>query len=213
MKQIDLNGITNLQPVCGTHEWYWSMDYTGGDLYEAQELFQKGDINSSHLYIIHYPDGKVYDILSIEGHYFGVPVYNNGALAILEVDFIKKVIEISQIQYECNQLINIVKIAEISLCSVKDCYNLRLHTSPLMLTRQSNDNDFEIIWPEQINFSIGNRESFRFREENKLYFSVWHEYPEYKEEVVVRMLYDGSILETLSGDIYIMPNGEKWNLK
>ena len=49
--------------------------------------------------------------------------------------------------------------------------------------------------------------------ENKLYFSVWHEYPEYKEEVVVRMLYDGSILETLSGDIYIMPNGEKWNLK
>jgi len=43
MKQIDLNGITNLQPVCGTHEWYWSMDYTGGDLYEAQELFQKGD--------------------------------------------------------------------------------------------------------------------------------------------------------------------------
>lgn len=41
MKIINLNGAKNLQLVRGgTDEWYWAMDYTSGDLYEAEELFQ-----------------------------------------------------------------------------------------------------------------------------------------------------------------------------
>ncbi len=213
MKRINLNGIINLQTVCGTYEWYWGMDYTGGDLYEAQELFEKGDIICTHLYMIHYPDGKVYNIsLGGKGRYFGVPVYDNGTIAILVVDFIKKVIEISHIKCEYNGTINIIKMTELPLCSVEDCYNLRLHTSPLMLTRHTSDNYFEIIWAERIKFTVGKRESFQFREGNKLYFSTWYEYPKYKEEVIVRSLFDGSIVETFLGDVYIMPNGEKWNI-
>lgn len=30
MKQIITNGITNLEPLRGSSEWYWGMDYTGG---------------------------------------------------------------------------------------------------------------------------------------------------------------------------------------
>ena len=45
-----------------------------------------------------------------------------------------------------------------------------------------------------------------------MYFSTWCEYPKYKEEVIVRSLFDGSIVETFLGDVYIMPNGEKWNI-
>ena len=40
MKKLDLNGSVNLEQMQGTEEWYWSMDITNGDLYEAQELFQ-----------------------------------------------------------------------------------------------------------------------------------------------------------------------------
>ena len=46
----------------GTSEWYWATDYIHGDLYEAEELFrQKNSVQSNRLYLIHYPDGMVYE--------------------------------------------------------------------------------------------------------------------------------------------------------
>lgn len=212
-KQIELNGLTNLEIVAGgTQEWYWSMDITGGDLYEAQQLFQKGEILCNHLYLIHYPDGKVYnnEALTAKGCYFGKPVYDNGFVMLLQIDFVKEIIFIFRFEAVLN---NVVKVAELPLCIVKDCYNLCLHISPVMLTRQSSDNYFEIIWPEKVKFSIGKREHFLFREEEKLYFNVWYEQPKYREETVVRLLPEGNIVERFSGDIFIMPNGEKWHLK
>lgn len=212
-KQIDLNGLTNLERVAGgTEEWYWSMDITGGDLYEAQQLFQKGEILCNHLYLIHYPDGKVYynEVLTAKGRYFGKPIYNNGFVMLLQVDFIKEMIFIFRFEAVSN---GAVKVAELPLCIVEDCYNLCLHKSPVMLTRQSSDNYFEIIWPQKVKFSIEKREHFLFREGEKLYFNEWCECPEYKEEVVVRLLPEGNVIKRFSGDIFIMPNGQKWHLK
>ena len=56
MKTIDLQGITNMEPVRGgTEEWYWSTDYIHGDLYDAEELFHMGHlVRSNRLYLIHY---------------------------------------------------------------------------------------------------------------------------------------------------------------
>lgn len=31
MKHIHTNGITYLEPLSGSNEWYWGMDYTSGD--------------------------------------------------------------------------------------------------------------------------------------------------------------------------------------
>ena len=211
MKEIILNGLTNLEMMKGTEQWYWSMDYTNGDLYEAQKLYQKGEILCNHLYFIHYPDGKVYDTtaLTTKGCYFGKPIYDNGFVMLLQVNFVKEIICIFRFEVVTGE---VVKIAELSLCEVKDCYNLCLHTSPLTLTRQCH-NDFAIIYPKKVFFPIEKRESFLFREGQKLYFSVWYEYPEYREEIVVRLLPKGNVIETFTGDIYIMPNGEKWHLK
>lgn len=211
MKEIALNGLTNLEMVKGTAEWYWSMDYTNGDLYEAQELFQKGKILCNHLYLVHYPDGKVYNnaTLTEKGCYFGKPVYDNGFVMLLQVNFVKNKINLFRFEAMRDET---VKIAEVSLCEIKDCYNLCLHTSPIMITRQC-DNYFEIIYPEKISFTVTNRESFLFREGQKLYFNHWYECPEYGEETIVRMLPEGNIVEKFEGDIYIMPNGEKWHLK
>lgn len=212
MKEIELNGITYIEAISGTNEWYWGIDSTGGDLYEAQELFQNGEIEGNHLYIIHYPDGKVYHNTSLEGkgRYFGKPVYYENTVVMLMVDFVKEVICIFRLEAEQNK---IEKIVELPLAVVEDCYNLQLDTSPLMLTRQSNDEYFEVIYPKKAKFSIEKRESFYFAEGNKLYFNVWYEEPEYREEMVVRLLPEGNIIERFSGDIYIMPNGEKWHLK
>ena len=213
MKSIDLHGSKSLQLVRGgTDEWYWSMDYTSGDLYEAEELFQmKHEVECNSLYLIHYPDGKVYEpVPRTKDRYLGEPVYDSGTIAILMVDFAESMTHILRFDPASGETTETV---QLPLSSVKDCYNLLLHTSPLTLTRQANDNSFEIIWPERVRFSIGDTESFGFREGDRLYFTAWYEDPEYREETVVRALRTGEILERFPGDIWIMPNGEKWHLK
>ena len=208
MKIIDLNGICHLEPVRGgTDEWYWATDFIHGDLYEAEELFRMGHpVQSNRLYLIHYPDGQRYEpVPAVSGQYLGCPVYDDGAIALLVVDFPEGVIRI--LRFHPDQTTEIVKL---QLSSVKDCYNLLLHTKPLTLTRSPGDNTFEIVWPEKIQFAISERETLNFRKGDKLYFSSWYEDLDYREEIMVRDLNDGAIINSFAGDIRIMPNGEKW---
>ena len=211
MRIIDLHGITNMELVRGgTDEWYWSTDYIHGDLYEAEELFKMGHpVQSNRLYLIHYPDGAVYEpIPTVAGQYLGYPVCDNGAVALLAVNFAEGVIRILRFRPEETQ-----EVAKLPLSAVTDCYNLMLHTSPLTLTRQPNDNTVEIVWPEQVRLTIEDRETLNFRDGDKLYCTVWYEDPDYREETVVRSLRDGTVLDRLPGDIHIMPNGENWLVK
>ena len=211
MKTIDLQGLTNMELVRGgTDEWYWSTDYIHGDLYEAEELFRMGHpVRSNRLYLIHYPDGTVYEpVPALAGQYLGYPVYDNGAVALLAVNFPKSIIRILRFQPG-----ETTEIARIPLSAVPNCYNLMLHTDPLTLTRTPGDGTFELVWPEQIRFPIEERESLNFRDGDKLYFTMWYEDPDYREETVVRSVQDGTVLDRYLGDIRIMPNGEKWRIK
>ncbi len=213
MRIIDIHGMTNMELVRGgTDEWYWATDYIHGDLYEAEELFRQGHrVRSNRLYLIHYPDGTVYEpVPPVDGQYLGYPVYDNDYVVLLVVNFAESMIHILRFlpQQEKTQ-----EVARLSLSTVGDCYNLILYTSPLSLTRQSNDGTFEIIWPEKVSFAIDDRETFNFREGDKLYFNIWYEDPYYREETLVRSLRDGTILERFPGDIRIMPNRERWLIK
>ena len=210
MKIIELNSTTNLQAISGTDVWYFSTDYIHGDLYEAEELYHQGHkVKSNALYLVHYPDGKVFrPVAQRDGCHVGNPVCDGAAIALPIVDFVAGVIEIVRFDPQTERAAPVV---ELSLSSVKDCYNLLLHTAPLMLTRQA-DNMFEIVWPEKASYAIGVRESFVFRDGDKLYFQEWFEDPDYREEVVVRDLHTGKILERFSGAIKEMPNGQHWLL-
>lgn len=211
MKTIDLHGITNMELVRGgTGEWYWATDYIHGDLYEAEELFHMGHpVQSNRLYLIHYPDGTVYEpVPAVTGQYLGCPVYDNGAVALLAVNFPEGVIRILRFRAGETQVVE-----QLPLSVVKNCYNLMLHTSPLSLTRQPGDNTFELVWPEQVRFAIKERETLNFRDGDKFYFTVWHEDPDYREETVVRSAQGGTILDRFPGDIRIMPNGDKWLMR
>lgn len=211
MKTIDLQGITNMELVRGgTDEWYWSTDYIHGDLYEAEELFYMGHpVQSNKLYLIHYPDGAVYEpVPAVAGQYLGCPVYDNGAVALLAVNFPEGIIRI--LRFRAGETVEVTRIA---LSAVKNCYNLILCTDPLTLTRSPGDGTFEIVWPEQVRFPIEERETLNFRDGDRLYFTVWYEDPDYREETVVRALYDGVVLDRYPGDIRIMPDGDKWLVK
>lgn len=213
MRIIDIHGMTNMELVRGgTDEWYWATDYIHGDLYEAEELFRQGhSVRSNRLYLIRYPDGTVYEpVKPTDGQYLGSPVYDGSSVVLLAVSFTEGVIRILRFLHQQEK---VQEVTQLPLSAVKDCYNLLLHTSPLSLTRQPNDGTFEIIWPEQVRFAIDERETLNFRDGEKLYFNIWYEDPDYREETLVRSLPDGTILERLSGDIRIMPNREQWLIK
>ncbi|KAF5078514.1 hypothetical protein [Oscillibacter ruminantium] len=211
MKKIDTQGITYIETLEGSKDWYWGTDYTSGDLYEAEELFKQGHpINQNRLLFIHYPDGKtVQPVVAGKGQYFGRPIYYDNRIYILMVDFPNGKIKILQFNDATEQTLALV---EIPLATVEDCYNLLLKTSPLMLTRQSSDNKFQILWPEKVEFNIENTESFYFRIGEKLYFSAWYEDPDYREEIMVRNMDTSKIVDRVSGSITVMPDGQMWIL-
>ena len=93
---------------------------------------------------------------------------------------------------------------------VKDCYNLKLHVSPPMLSRDANECVFQIVWPNNISFSIGSTEGLMFRDSDDLYFSEWHDDPYYHEYVIVRDFHTGKIKDKFLGTICRMPNGVFW---
>lgn len=211
MKSINTQGIRYLEKLEGTSKWYWGTDYIHGDLYEAEELFNNNHkIKSNILLFVSYPDGKVIEPIKAEdGRYFGRPIYYNNHIIILLVDFNKQLIKLEQYDDITSEIENIVSIP---LSEVKDCYNLMPNTSPLMLTRQGNENSFEIIYPNKMQFIIGNNESFYFRKNEYLYFSAWFEEEEYREEVIIRDISTGEIIEKKDGTINVMPDGQVWLL-
>jgi len=211
MKRIETKGIGYLEKLYPSLEWYWGTDYPCGDLYEAEEIFLAGkSFEANRLIFVHYPDGTVYEpIPAKELQYFGRPACIDGVIYILLVDFGEKRIRIFRCLEEMEKL---SIVAEIPLSEAKDCYNLKMAASPIMLIRQGGDNRFQIIWPEKVDFSIGERESFFRRKGDKLLFSEWHEDPDYWEEVNVRAYPSGALIEKISGAAIAMPNGEDWLL-
>ncbi len=210
-KKIDIQGITHIEQVRGSSEWYYGTDYCHGDLYEAEEMFKNGhEIKSNKLLFIHYPTCEVFEpIKPKNGHYFGRPLYDDG-IVISMVDFISSKINIVKLSEDFSSYKTIVAI---ELCEVEDCYNLSLESSPLMLIRQGDENKFEIIYPKKSSFDINNRDSLYFRDGDKLYFSTWYENPNYNEEVIVRDINTGEVLEKFPGIIQIMPDGQRWILQ
>ena len=211
MKRIITNGITDLEPLAGSSEWYWGTDYASGDLYEAEELFRSGrPIDKNRLVLVRCPEGTVYEpVRTKSGQYFGRPVYHDGQVVLLMVDFPQEKIHIL-IFRETDGTTEPLAVLPLSI--VEDCYNLMLEASPLILTRSAHDNKFQILWPERRDFAIEDHEIFEFLEGNRLYTSVWYEDPDYREELLVRDYDTGELLERIPGSFRQMPDGQKWLL-
>ena len=210
---IDAGGACYINRVSEeNNEWFYSIDNPGGDLYEAEEIFQlRGQVEGTTLQLFRYPSGeKFIPVPKRDGVCLGNPVMHDGKISILAVDFVGRTISISE--FDCGDH-SLSETVCMSLDETEDCYNLMLHEHPLTLSRQPNDGIFHIIWPEKISFRIGIRESFYHRDGNELYFSRWFEDPDYREETVVRDVRTGEIISVFPGSMYVMPDGDKWFLK
>ena len=210
MKQIHTGGISYLAPLPGSRDWYWGTDHTSGDLYEAEELYRDGHrIGQTRLILVHRPDGRVVEPVSAgAGQYFGRPAFDGGDPVILLADFPAGEIRLLRFDDARGRVVPIVSLPR---SAVEDCYNLMPHSSPLCLTRQTAER-FQILWPERAEFAIHPAESFCFRDGEMLYFSRWYEDPDYREEVVVRRMPDGRIVDQFRGALNEMPDGQHWLL-
>ncbi len=209
IQTIRTGGISCLEHLPGSRGWYWGTDFTSGDLYEAEELFCSGHrICRNRVILVHWPEGRVWEpVQAKDGQYFGRPVYD-GAPVLLLADFPAGEIRLLR----CDEADGgAVPIATLPRAAVADCYNLMLHLSPLTLTRQTADR-FQVVWPEQADFAIHPAETFCFRSGSRLYFSRWYEDPDYREEVVVRRMPTGEIVDSFRGSLREMPDGRQWLL-
>ncbi len=211
MKPIQTNGIPFIQPLQECPEWYWGSDYTSGDLYEAEELFQQGHpIRKNRLIFIHYPDGTLVEpMIAEEGQYFGCPAWDQGRLILLLADFPRAEIHLFAYDPDAHST---TLLTSLPRSAVEDCYNLMPVSSPLMLIRHSNDQLFQVLWPEPLEFQLQPRECFDHRDGDRLYFTIWFEDPDYREEVLVRDTRTGEILQRLDGSLTTLPDGQKWLL-
>ena len=210
IRQIQTGGISFLQPLVGSGNWYWGTDYTSGDLYEAEELFRSGHrIRRNRLIFVHWPDGRVVEpVQAKEGQYFGLPAFDGGEPVILLADFPAEEIRLLRYSDADGRVCPIVTLPR---SAAEDCYNLMPHVSPLCLTRQTADR-FQVLWPEKADFPILPQETFCFREGDRLCFSRWYEDPDYREELVVRRFPDGEIIEQRRGALWEAPDGQQWLL-
>ena len=208
-KEIDTGGIQFLDTLMGSQKWFWGTDYTSGDLYEAEELFEDGhEIRKNRLIFVSFPEGTVYEPVKAEdGQYFGRPAVSGGSLYLLLADFPAGLISIMKCREDMS---GADVVLEIPRAELKDCYNLLLASEPLTLIRQGHDSDFDIIWPERDSFSIGVTETFSARRDDRLVFTRWYEDPDYREETVIRRYPDGEIIETVDGNMTVMPDGSLW---
>ena len=211
MKRIITNGISYLELLPGSNQWYWGMDYTGGDLYEAVDLYRDGHpIQCNRGILVHYPDGTIYEpIHTKSGQYLGQPVYFEGQVVLLMADFPNEEIQILSFNDKTGE---VSQLAVLPLAIAEGCYNLMLKTSPLLLTRAPKENRFCILWPERREFVLEDCENFILLDGDKMYTEKWYEDPDYRDEVLVRDFRTGNVLERIPGTIRPMPDGHNWLL-
>lgn len=215
MKIIKIQGVKDSYPevIEGTNEWYSCMESKSSfcDLYEAEEIIKSGNkFPGVTEHLIHYPEGRVYTPFKLqENIYVEKPVYADNCFYFQVVDFTRSMVEIFQYKPITNAL---HLMAEINLTEIKDCYNLRLEVSPVMLGRSGNEGYYEIIWPERKIIPLSNTETVCFRDGNLLYSSEWIEDPEYHEFVIIRAIDTGEIIEKRNGSICRLANDIVWEI-
>ncbi|MDO5521074.1 MAG: hypothetical protein Q4G58_11340 [bacterium] len=215
----NIEGFTDAYPdqVKGTNEWYYCKQYRGSarDLCQVIGIIEEdGRYPGSTCKLIHYPDGKVYQPFEMKAdRYIEEPVYDNGKIAFLVVDFGKRRIEVYHFLPKEEEL---VLLAEVPLERNEDCDQLNIKTAPLMLCRDNfYKSKFEIIWPEKKEISVGAKERIMFGDGDTLFMKEWELLPEtgYHEYVVVRDRNTGEVRERFSGSMSHMPDGSYWKIK
>ena len=183
-----------------TDEWYYGIYPTWMSNVEVAEEYGKGREYAGSKLCFFNKTGRSYEPIKQEKNvYLETPVYDkaSNSFGILRYNFNKRILQ--AIAYKPDEE-SVEVIEEISLSEIDDLMNIRLIESPFMIVRNSMEEN----------------ESIEFVENEKMYSSQRNEdlldvldYG-YGEEVIVRDLETGKILERYKGYLNRMPDGTAW---
>ena len=118
-----------------------------------------------------------------------------------------------------NQVIQLIKfgttlndaavIFEMPLQNSKDMTNLFVVGNSDICAKYE-DETFKMFYPYKTSFHLEEHESVFAVNNGNFICSKWIENPDYKEEIIIRSIPDGKIIDRKTGYSEIMPNGELW---
>lgn len=113
--------------------------------------------------------------------------------------------------YPENERLNL--LTEIALKEAGDLINVRIVKEPFMLVKcEMQDDKVDFLWPFRKHLQLEENETLDFIEGEQIITSKWIEDPDYREEVIIRRMSDGEIVERMQGCIVEMPDGTRWNM-
>lgn len=210
MKIKEFKGFENIYPerFANTAQWlfgHWSLC---SESYEVPDF--NGEYPGTRLYIFHL-DGTVHEPLKQEKNVFlERPVYNrqNDSFGIIRYDFNLQMIQALEYRASAQELITLV---ELPMSIVENLVNVRIIQHPFMLVKYEVHEDYaDFLWPFEKRLHFEENEMMDFVHAGKIYSSKWIEDPEYREEIIVRDLHSGEMIERKPGYIAAMADGSIW---
>lgn len=136
------------------------------------------------------------------------PFYNvdENKFLVIRSDFNNKVIQLIKFSTTMNDA---TVIFEMPLQNGGDMINLLVVRNSDVFAKYE-DEEFILFYPYNTSFKLEENESVFAANNNKFICSKWYENPDYKEEIIIRSIPDGKIVDRKPGYSEIMPNGELW---
>ncbi|WP_152539116.1 hypothetical protein [Fervidicella metallireducens] len=206
-------GFEDIYPekVDESDSWYYGQWTPCSEAYEVPDFENK--YPGTRLYFIEYPSGKVLEPIKQEKNVFlERPVYESkdNSFGIIRYDFNKEVIQVLIFKPECS---SVEVLTEMPFSKVGDMINVRLITSPFTLVKHDVQGDaVDFLWPKEIHIQLEENEGLHFQNDGKLYTSKWIEDPYYREEIIIRAVETGEILERSPGYLRRMADGSVWKM-
>lgn len=136
------------------------------------------------------------------------PFYNvdENKFLVIRSDFNNQVIQLIKFSSTLN---DVTMIFEMPLQNDEDMINLMVVRNSDIFAKYENEK-FKMFYPYITSFQLEEHESVFAVNNNKFICSKWFENPDYKEEIIIRSIPDGKIIDRKLGYSEIMPNGELW---
>lgn len=210
MKIRTFKGYENVYPekIDGTTQWYYGQCTPCAECYEVLEFC--GNYPGTRLYLFCI-DGSIYEPVKQEKNVFlERPVYNieRESLGFIRYDFRNEKMQLIEFQIKTKES---GILTELPLSKAGDMINVRIVTDPYMVVKHNiHDDTVDFLWPIEKRYQFEENESLDFVHDNKLFTSKWMEDPDYHEEIIIREMDSGNIIDRKPGFLVPMPDGTKW---
>ena len=136
------------------------------------------------------------------------PFYNvdENKFIVIRSDFNNQIIQLIKFSTIINDA---AVIFEMPLQNGEDMRNLLVVRNSDIFAKYE-DKNFKMFYPYETSFHLEEHESVFAVNNGKFICTKWFENPDYKEEIIIRSIPDGKIIDRKPGYSEILPNGELW---